>query len=53
MRNHVRALPATSLFALICFILIFIGVVITSPIYGTIISLATMLLIAVSYKITQ
>jgi len=53
VRSRIRTgqrLPVGSLFALAALTLIFIGVVLTSPLYGTLISIAVMLLIALSYK---
>jgi AAT family amino acid transporter len=53
VRSRIRTgqrLPVGSLFALAALTLIFIGVVLTSPLYGTLISIAAMLLIALSYK---
>lgn len=50
---HVKAFPLTSWVALIALLVILVGVVITSPRYGTLLSLLIMVVIAVSYPLTR
>jgi AAT family amino acid transporter len=45
--------PYGSLFAVVSLFVIFIGVVITSPVYGTLISILAMVLIAATYRMTR
>jgi amino acid transporter, AAT family len=45
--------PAGSLFAFLSLAVIFVGVVITSPLYGTLVSLFTMALIAATYRLAR
>lgn len=48
-KYHVKLFPATSWLALIALIAIFIAVIVTSPIAGTLVTFAAMALIALSY----
>ncbi|MGB8956345.1 MAG: amino acid permease [Tumebacillaceae bacterium] len=50
---HVKWFPYTTLFALIALLAMFVGIVITTPLPGTLISLGLVALIALSYRFTK
>jgi len=52
-KYHVKMFPATSWFALVSLVVIFLAVIVTSPMTGTLVSFAAMALIALSYLVAQ
>ena len=50
---HVKWFPYSSMFALIALLAMFVGIVITTPLPGTLISLGLVAVIAISYRFTK